>query len=413
MATKVKLTDRYLQALKAAEPGRRFIVYDVVVDNFGIRVTEKSRKDSVGSFVMVARFPGSSNPVTRRIGDYPSMSLARAREIAQEWREDIRSNIDPKVKETERLWREERERKNTFAAIFNVFVDDHLSTLRTGTAVAACVRRYCSDWAPRPLSELRRRDVSALIKSVKVASPIGANRLLAYLKVFFRWAVKEEYIEASPAADIDRPSSENQRDRVLRDDEIRAIWTACGELGPFGAAFRLMLLLGQRRTEVGSMTWPEIDFKEEVWRLARERTKADRPHEVPLSRLAVSIIESCPKVGEYVLSTGRRSPTPRPISGWGKAKEKLDRLSGVSDWRLHDLRRTCATHLAKLGVERLVVSKILNHSEGGVTHIYERHGYDREKRAALDLWANRVESIVSDGSERCDRNVIVMRRGAQ
>jgi integrase len=408
MGAKRDFTDRYLKALKPAEQGKRVIFWDAQVPQFGIRVTDKSQKENVGAFVLVARFPGSSNPAPRRIGDFPAMGLAQARQIAREWREDIAKGVDPKVKEAERRREENRRRADTFGAVFEVFADDHLSTLRTGDAVRRAVNSHViAQWGRRPISEIRRADVNELIRALRKDAPIGANRVLAYLKKFFGWCVDQEILEASPAASVKRPGKENKRDRVLSDAEIRAIWQACGELGAFGRAFRFMLASGQRRTEAGEIVWSEIDRTNRLWTLPRQRAKADRAHEIPLSELAMSILDECPKLGDFVFTT----LGTRPISGWSKAKAALDRLAldklresavargddastTFADWRLHDLRRTAATHIAKLGVDRIVISKLLNHAEGGVTGLYDRHSRDPEKRMAMDLWGQRLQVIV-------------------
>jgi integrase len=408
MSSKRDFTDRYLKALKPAEQGKRVIFWDAQVPQFGIRVTDKSQKENVGAFVLVARFPGSSNPAPRRIGDFPAMGLAQARQIAREWREDITKGIDPKVKEAERRREEDRRRADTFGAVFEAFADDHLSTLRTGDAVRRAVNSHVvAQWGKRPISEIRRADVNELIRALRKDAPIGANRVLAYLKKFFGWCVDQDILEASPAASVKRPGKENKRDRVLSDAEIRAIWQACGELGPFGRAFRFMLATGQRRTEAGEIVWSEIDRANRLWTLPRQRAKADRAHEIPLSDLAMSILDECPKLGDFVFTT----LGARPISGWSKAKAALDRLAmdklkdiaiergddapaTFADWRLHDLRRTAATHIAKLGVDRIVISKLLNHAEGGVTGLYDRHSRDSEKRMAMDLWGQRLQVII-------------------
>ena len=246
---------------------------------------------------------------------------------------------------------------------------------------------------------------------------------MAYLKTFFAWAADEELIEASPASAVKPLADEVKRDRVLGDSEIIAIWRACGELGAFGRAFRFMLATGQRRTEVGEMTWSEINRGQRLWTLPRERTKADRAHEVPLNELAMTIIDECPKLNDFIFSTGRGATATgaaTPIAGWSKAKAALDRLAMdklreiatergddpptvFPGWRLHDLRRSAATNLAKLGVDRIVISKLLNHAEGGVTGIYDRHARDPEKRMAMDLWGARLRAII-DGA--VDTNVV-------
>jgi len=395
VAAKRDFTDRFLKAIKPAEHGKRIIFHDAQIPGFGIRVTDRSADDNKGSFVLVTRFPGSTNPVPRRIGDYPAMSLAKAREIAREWREDLRQGVDPKAKEAERRREEERRRGDTFAAVFLAFADDHLSTLRTGAEVRRAVERHVVErWGHRPISEIRRADVNELVRTLRKDAPIGANRILAYLKTFFTWAVDQELIEASPAASVKRPAKEVKRDRVLTNSEILAVWQACGGLGAFGRAFRFMLATAQRRSEVGEMSWSELDRTQRLWTLSRERTKADRAHEVPLSDLAMVIIEECPPLGDFVFSTGRA----RPISGWSKAKAALDAKSGVTNWHLHDLRRTAATNMARLGVDRVVIGKVLNHAENEVTAVYDRHRYGHEQRRALDLWGERLAAFI-DGTD--------------
>lgn len=423
MAAKRDFTDRFWKALKPAESGKRYIAFDAQVPGFGIRVTERCRDEVKGSFVLVARFPRSDNPTPRRIGDYPALSLAKARQIAREWREDIRQGIDPRAKEAERQRQEQRRRADTFEAVFGAFANEHLSTLRTGADVKRAVEAHVvPQWGRRPLTDIRRADINELVRELRKSAPIRANRVLAYLKTFFVWAVDQELIEASPAAAIKRPSKEVKRDRVLTDAEIRATWEACGDLSAFGRAFRFMLVTGQRRSEVGEMTWGEIDMARRAWTLSRDRTKADRAHEIPLSVLALSIIDECPKIGDFVFSTGRSAPMragatagARPISGWSKAKAALDRLTArkaqayaverggeaptqFAEWHLHDLRRTCATNLARLGVDRVVIGKILNHAEQEVTAVHDRHRYDAEKRRALDVWGERLTAIV-DGAD--------------
>jgi integrase len=420
MAKKRDFTDRFLKSLKPAESGKRYIEYDAQVPHFGIRVSDRCTDECKGAFVLVTRFPGSDNPTARRIDEYPGMALGKAREIAREWLDDIRQGIDPKIKAEELRRQEERKRADSFSATFESFAEDHLSTLRSGVAVKAAISTHVvPQWGDRPISAIRRADANELIRMLKKDMPIGINRIVAYLKKFGGWLVDQDILEASPFAAVKRPTKETKRDRVLSDIELCAIWEACGELGAFGRAFRFMLATGQRRTEVGAMTWAELDRKQALWTLPRGRTKANRGHEVPLSALALSIIEECPKIGDFVFSTGRSGPLraggngePRPISGWGKAKAKLDTLAlqrlralaeergeeppaEFAEWHLHDLRRTCATNLARLGVDRITISKILNHSEGGVTAIYDRHRYDAEKRRALDLWAQRLAAIVA------------------
>ena len=420
MVAKRDFTDRFLKSIRPTSPGKRAIFFDAQIPGFGIRVTERSSDECKGAFVLVTRYPGSSNPAPRRIGDYPVTSLAEAREVAREWRRDLAKGIDPQEKVAEAGREKQRLRANTFGAAFATFADDHLKTLRTGAVVEAQVRKHVFPTLEnRPMREIKRTEISALIKQLKKNAPVGANRILAYVKKFFLWAIENDLVDDSPAASIKRPTSEKDRgrDRVLADWEIRAFWAACGEMGAFGRAFRFMLATGQRRSEVGAATWNEIDRGEASWTLGKARTKAKRLHDVPLSALSLSIVHDCPKLGDFVFASGRtgnahegRASGPVALAGWSKAKERLDELmlkhakafadgeEEPEEWRLHDLRRTAATHMAKLGVDRLVISKILNHAEGGVTKTYDRHRYEAEKRAALDRWALRLQAVV-DGKD--------------
>jgi integrase len=420
MAAKRDFTDRFLKAIKPAPAGKRALYWDAQVSGFGIRTTDKTAPGS-GSFVLMTRYPGSDNPTARLIGEYPAMSLARAREIAREWRDDIRRGIDPKIKEERHRQEEARQRAQTFRAAFDAYADDKLAKLRTGAVVRAIVVKLAyPSWGDRPLREITRADAKELVRKVAQQTPVNANRLLAYLKTFGTWAIDEDLLDNSPFASIKRPTSEKDRarDRVLTDIEIRAIWRACGELGVFGRAFQVMLLTGQRRTEVGAMRWSELDLRKKTWTLPKSRTKAARAHEVPLSEAVIDIIASTPRLAgsAYVFSTGSRrsdgSNEIAPISGWGKSKEAMDHIvavkareiaeeigdedaAAIPPWTLHDLRRTGATRLGKLGVPRVVISKVLNHAIPGVTSVYDHHDYEPEKRAALDRWASHLLGIVA------------------
>ena len=213
------------------------------------------------------------------------------------------------------------------------------------------------------------------------------------------------------------PSPELHRDRVLSDDELRAVWMAAEEIGwPFGRIVQLLILTGQRRDEVGEMRWSEVDFAHEVWTMPRERIKTDAAHDVPLSSLALAHLASYPRVkgrAGYVFSlTGER-----PVSGFSKAKERLDRLAlaalrrragergarpeeiTLAPWRLHDIRRTVASGMARRGINLPVIEKVLNHTSGtfaGVVGVYQRHSFADEKRKALETWGNFVQRLVGD-----------------
>jgi integrase len=236
----------------------------------------------------------------------------------------------------------------------------------------------------------------------------SANRVLAHTRKFLNWCVERDILQASPAAGVKAPADENARDRVLSDDEIRLFWAACDDAGfPFGPLGKLLLLTGQRRGEVGEITDKEISG--DTWSLAPDRTKNGRAHDVPLSQAAQAILAGVERIkskaGYLFTTTGET-----PVSGFSKAHKaisaKMAELASeaageaveIPAWTWHDLRRTCATGLARLGVPVWVTEAALNHVSGtraGLVSVYQRHDYAAEKREALDLWALAVVDIVA------------------
>jgi integrase len=256
-------------------------------------------------------------------------------------------------------------------------------------------------WGDRDLASIRKRDVIAFLGTfVDRDKGYMANRVLAALRKMFNWAVGQDIITASPCTGIERPTAEVSRERVLTKGELRLIWNAAGADGigwPFGPIIRLLILTGQRRTEVGEMRWSEIDLENKTWKLPRGRVKNNSGHEVPLSAAAVDILKSLPHVdgGDFVFTTTGTTA----VSGFSRAKDILDRKTGIAEWRLHDLRRTAATFMAEeLHVAPHVIEAVLNHMSGskkGVAGIYNRATYATEKRTALDAWSRYVLELVA------------------
>jgi integrase len=226
-------------------------------------------------------------------------------------------------------------------------------------------------------------------------APIMANRTLAHVKRLFRWAAGRDLIEADPAAHVEKPATETRRYRVLSDAELAAIWRACDELGfPFGSAVQMLALTGARREEMLALRWSEVDFDHASIRLAADRVKGGQARMIPLVPLAEGLLRALPRLaeGDCVFSLSGR----RPFANVGRAKARLDQVvassSGapLSSWRLHDLRRTVATGLQRLGVRLEVTETVLGHISGsraGVVGIYQRHHFQDEARAALVAWA--------------------------
>ena len=396
-----RLTDRSIKQ-KPPAAGQTEL-WDTVLLGFGIRISYGGRR----TFFIMTRINGKQ--IRRTVGRYPAFSLAEARDRGRGLLGDSARGLDPKEREREERREAQLARRNTFAAVAADFMEDHGRKLRTA---AEYQRKLDIDilphWGDRPITEIDRADVKALIRAKARTSPIAANRVLALVRSIFNWSLDEEIIAASPAARI-KPEPEIERERVLTDDELRHVWLAAERIGyPVGHLVRFLILTGQRRGEVSGLTWSEIDGDQ--WRLPGDRSKKGAGHLVPLSDLARDVLAGCAifESSELVFTNGGH----RPMSGWGKFKQRLDRViteqrgRPIEDWHLHDLRRTCATGMRSLGIDRLTVSKVLNHAEGGITRVYDRYAADPEKRLALVAWAQHVEAIVS--GEPAPANVVTL-----
>ena len=344
------------------------------------------------SFTYHYRVGGRQRRLT--LGLFPAMSLAQARKVWRAAREDAQAGRDPATT------RKREAGATDFLGVFEEWLRRDQAKNKTKGAVERLIRKDVIPlWGHRQIASIGRRDVLDVIDGVADrGSPITARRLHAHIHRLFRWAVGRGIIEANPASDLPKPGAETKRDRVLSDDELKAIWNAAAQVGwPFGDAIRVLILTGARRDEVGSLRWSEITG--DVINLKGERTKNAEPHTIPLSALATNIIKQMPRVAnsERVFSTNGKTS----ISGWSRAKARLDELAGVDDWRLHDLRRTVATGLQKLGVNLQTIEAVLGHTSGsrsGVVGVYQRHSFDAEKRAALEAWGQHITALVEPRS---------------
>lgn len=227
--------------------------------------------------------------------------------------------------------------------------------------------------------------------------------MLAVTRRLFNWAVEEEIIAVSPVGKL-KTTKEISRDRVLDDTDIRLVWRAFDRIGaPFGAVGKLLLLTGARRTEVAEMRWSEIDIAGRVWTLPAARSKNKVAHTIPLSEQAIEILNGLKRIeskGDFVFTFGRVA-----VQGFARKKIELDAAiaadngAPIAGWTYHDLRRTLATNLQKLGVRLEVTEAVLGHTSGsrsGIVGVYQRHDWADEKRTALDAWARKLQAIVGD-----------------
>jgi integrase len=436
MPTK-KLDAKVVANAKAPKSGR-LELWDTLLPAFGLRVTDKNAR----TFCVMYRAPEDGRQRRLKIGDARIMGLAEARETARDALRKVAHGVDPAE--------ERRPSPTKVSGIGNVraVASDYLEryvkkNTRPGT-FKETQRTFDVDvlpaWGARPIGTITRRDAGELLGTIAArGAEVQANRTLTRIKTFFRWAIDEEVITTSPVARMKPLTRETSRDRALSDDEVRFFWSACGELGwPFGPLFQLLLVTAQRRDEVGTMTFDELDSKQRMWVIPREKAKNDRAHEVALSDRALAIIaelkETRGRIAEFkdspfIFTTNGRTP----VSGFSRAKLNLDarmerlarkarglpeddaacrkalKLKGgqglprlVPAFIVHDLRRTAATGMARLNVPPHVVDKVLNHSSGtirGVAAVYNRFEYLAERRAALEAWGRYIDNLLVPQSD--------------
>jgi integrase len=368
------------------------------------------------------RYRASGKPVKLTLGPYPALDLATARRRAQEALGDVAGGTDPaEAKKAARAAaKAEREAETDLVeTVVAQFVERYAKpkTRDWRETERMLIKEVADRWKGKRLSEITRAQVNGMLDAiVDRGTPIRANRVFAQFRKMCNWAIGRGTIERSPCEGVAAPSPETKRERVLDDAEIKLVWKAAGSIGwPFGPIVKLLLLTGARRDEVAGMRWSEIDLPARIWTIPKQRTKNKREHQIPLSDATMTILGSLPRIGDrvdFVFSTTGRTA----VSGFSRAKASVDAViadlaGAMPDWILHDLRRTVATNLQRLGVRLEVTEAVLNHVSGsraGIVGIYQRHEWAVEKRLALDAWARRLETIVT-GVE--DSNVVELATG--
>jgi integrase len=387
-----RLTDLAVARLKPPTTGR-LEVWDASLRGFGLRVTPSGAR----SWVVAVRKPGARHPARIKLGEPPTMALKEARRKAGEILTDPAAHFAAAA------------RRDTVRAVAEEWLKRDQAKNRR---VAEVRRMFAKDVLPalgdRPIAEVRKRDVIALVDAIADrGAGVMANRTLAHLKRLFRWAAARDIIEADPAAHVLRPAPEVRRERVLSADELRAIWDACEGDYPYGAGIKLLILTLARKSEVFELSTSEVDREQRLIRLPAARVKNAEGRTIPLSAPALEVLDALPVMGggPYALSMDGR----RPYSGPSWAKRRLDariaelRGQPLAPWRLHDLRRSGATGLQRLGVRLEVIEAVLGHISGsrsGVIGIYQRHKFEDEARAALDAWGREVERIIGRGAAK-------------
>jgi integrase len=326
------------------------------------------------------------------LGKFPKLSAREAREMVGPLAHQVGLGRDPAAEK-----QEVRTDKETLGEAVMAYLQVKKPELRPRTFVET--ERYLTETAKgvysRPLMAITQTDIALLLN--RVADQSGnatANRFRANMAALYAWAARQGKVTVNPVAFTEK-RPEQSRDRVLKDHELAAIWNAL-PASDYGAIVKLLILTGQRRNEIGALHWSEIDLSGDgVIHLPKERTKNRRPHMIPLSPAARAILATLREQAgdrEFVFGRGEG------FLGWSASKAALDAdLAKMPDWTLHDLRRTAATGMAKLGVNLPVIERALNHISGsfaGIVGVYQHHDFNGERREALVKWAAHMMALV-------------------
>jgi integrase len=380
----IAFTDRTLSALK---PGTRRLDYmDRTLEGFGLRVFPSGHK----TFFVRCRFGHGFRRFT--LGEFKrQVSLKRARDLAATIIGRVADGDDPQDS------RRQRRAAPTFEELAATYLEVRAKPRIRARSYQEEVRVIEHDllphWRRFPAAEIRWPEVAKLLDAIVArGAPVQANRTRAVVSRIFAFAVERVLVEYNPVAGLRRPSVEQSRQRVLSDEEIRAFWTAWEvENSITSAVFRMLLLTAQRKQEVLRMRWADIQGT--WWTIPAATAKNKLAHRVFLTADALALLAAMrPLTGreEWVFASPRR-----PGQHWlSKAKQRSRAATSIHDWRPHDLRRTAATYMGRIGVSRTAIARVLNHAEKGVTAIYDRSTGEHEIEEALCLWGQRLDNIV-------------------
>jgi len=396
----LSLTARGVASLKAPASGQRD-VWDADVQGFGVRVSYGGRK----AWVVRYRVKGRLRRFT--LGKYPDLSLAKARKSARDTLHAVAGGKDPAAeKRAERV-------AETFAELATEYLERHAKPRKKSWREDERIinTELLPVWRARRVRELTRQDIRTVMQKIADRpAPIMANRVLALVRKMLNFALSQDWVEANAAVRIARPGQEHARDRVLTNPELRAVWAAFEAEPPLFAAYcQLRLLTAQRGGELRRMRWDDVDLTGAWWTIPSANAKNKLSHRVPLSAAAVTILSTLKATHDQSEWVFPSTVNDLPSHQVKDVVHRVQEATGIA-FRGHDLRRTAASRMAAAGVSRLVIAKVLNHAEPGVTAVYDRHSYDWEKRSALDVWARQLATVLAEKEDEPAR-VVGFQRG--
>jgi integrase len=360
--------------------------FDTEVSGLGLRVSAGGKK----TWFLMYRHCGRRRRLT--LGSSDALEAAKARRLAKRKLAEVAMGADPAA---ERRAAREAE---SFAELATLYMEKHARPNKRSWREDQKMLDYdlLPIWRHMKAAEITRRDVNAVLDTVASrGAVVRANRVRALVSKIFNFAISRDIVEHNPVQGVMKPADETHRDRVLSEREIEVLWRELdNEPAKIAAIFKMALLTAKRKTEVLGIIWDELDLDNGWWTIPADRAKNGLAHGVPLESQALEILQDIRKEANDPVLVFRGGKHGQAIANLQKRMHALRVRTCIGDFKFHDLRRTAASHMTGLGIPRLVVSKILNHAEQGVTAGYDRHSYDPEKRDALARWDRRVAEIV-------------------
>ncbi len=392
----IKFTDRKIANLPKPTKGQ-VDYFDQGERGFGIRASVGGTKTWFVKYV----YHGRQRRMT--LAQYPAVRLAQARKTALNVKNDVAKGIDPATK------KQADRAAPTLKELADEYLERHAKKRkRSWREDERIINTYLKEWHDRKAGDISRREVISLLDDIADRAPVQANRVLSLLRKLYNFGLIRERVEANPAHKVPAPGTEVERDRIYEADEMRKLWETFQ--GATGDIYKLILITGQRQSEVAGMRWDELDFDDASWTVPGERMKSKRVHLVPLSSIALEVLRNVPRVSDKHVFPSPTRPD-QSIANLGKAAKRIKQQSGIADFRSHDLRRTCGSNITKRGFSRFIMDRVLGHLEPGVGARYDRHDYLKEKRAALRSWGRRLQEIIS--GEPASAKVVELRGRAE
>lgn len=407
---RLALTDRFCIGAKTSGQQPQTDYFDSKCPGLALRVSETGVK----SWTLLFSDPGSGKRARMTLGQYPALPLAAARTKALEARGHVGDGTDPRSIN-------QGASQITVAEVFERYISDP-KKLKLRSLHEIC-RRFRRDILPTighlKLSDLTKRDVRDVTdKIMRRDAPTLAWHVFKDIRAILNWSIANDFLQVNPIQHVEAPGGFNVSDRTLSDDEINTLWhvlpAALAKSVNAQRILKICLITGCRLGEASGMIRGELDLKRKLWTMPGERVKNGHTHTVPLSDLALSVINEALADTEggavFPDQGGKPFPSPTVTTAVLRAQGKENRF-GIPRWSPHDLRRTCLDNMARLGVSPNIIAEVANHrsvAKSGITFAhYIKHSFENEKRQALDLWGDRLQAVIENRAAV----VVPMQRG--